>query len=209
MSDHCCQVTVTKETSRTLRRVLWAVLGINAVMFLVEMIAGYLYGSAALMADSLDMLGDAFVYGVSILVLVKSDRAKAQVSLLKGVVMTALALYVIFELVLKLSSPGVLDGQVITIIGFIALLANGVCFWLLSRYRQGDINMRSAWVCSRNDMVANGGVIVAGALVLFLGSPWPDIVVGALIAGLILTSSVKVIADAVKELKQHSTSSVK
>lgn len=201
MSDQCCSVEMPSRENHVLKKVLWLVFAINLAMFLVEIIAGYLYQSTALMADSLDMLSDASIYGVSIFVLAKSSRVKAQVSLMKGFVMTVMALYVAYELVGRFLNPVVPDGQVITVIGFIALIANAVSFWLLSRHRNGDINIRSAWVCSRNDMTANIGVITAGVLVLYSGSNWPDLLIGAAIALLVLVSSFKVITDSIKEIK--------
>lgn len=200
MSDSCCAVPVQKELNKELKIVLWVVFAINAIMFLVEMIFGYLYQSTALMADSLDMLSDAFVYGLSILVVLKDTKAKAKVSFVKGVIMTAMALYVVYELVVRVLNPVATDGQVISLVGIVALLANATCFWLLYKHKSGDINMRSAWVCSRNDVVANVGVVLAGVFVLYSGSNVPDLVIGALIAMLVLITSFKVIVDSVKEL---------
>lgn len=204
MSDHCCAVEDLAEHNHTLKKVLWFVFTLNLMMFLVELVAGYFYHSTALMADSLDMLSDACVYGVSILVVAKSNHIKARVSLVKGVAMTLMALFVVYELVMRILNPVVLDGHVISLVGTLALLVNGLCLWLLFKYKQGDINVRSAWVCSRNDMTANAGVIIAGLLVFFTGSQWPDYVIGAGIAILVLFSSFKVITDSFKELKSTS-----
>lgn len=201
MSENCCDVNITKKANKALKTVLWLVFAINIIMFLVEITAGYIYHSSALMADSLDMLADAFVYGVSILVLSKSDKIKAQVSLVKGFVMTLLALYVVYELIVRILYPTLPDGQAITIVGIIALTANAVSFSLLNKYKDGDINMRSSWVCSRNDMLANTGVILAGISVVYLGSSWPDYVIGALIAGFVTITSVSVIIDSFKAFK--------
>ena len=202
MSDNCCAIDTEKPLVRGMKKVLWIVFGINAVMFVVEFTLGYHKGSTALMADSLDMLGDAFVYGVSLAVVTKSNRAKARVSLLKGVVMTILALFVVYELILKVLDPVVINGQVVSAIGVLALLANGTCLWLLARHRLADINMRSAWVCSRNDMAANIGVIIAGLLVVYGGSSWPDVAIGGLIAVLVLVSSVRVMLDSRQAMRQ-------
>lgn len=202
MSDHCCSVQVSEENNDSLKKILWVVFGINATMFFVEMTVGYLHQSTSLMADSLDMLSDAFVYGASIIVIAKSNQIKAQVSLVKGIVMTFMALYVFYELFMRIFSPVTLDGHVITSVGMLALVANAVCFWLLSRYKSGDINVRSAWVCSRNDMTANVGVVIAGILVLYFGSHWPDFIIGFSIAVLVLVSSFRVISDSIKELRR-------
>lgn len=208
MSDSCCSISPEAKLNQELKKVLWLVFVINLAMFLIEIVAGYIYQSTALMADSLDMLGDSFVYGVSILVVSSSVRAKARVSLLKGFVMTAMALYVVYELVMRIFTPVAPDGQVISLVGVIALFANAVCFWLLYRHKSSDINMRSAWVCSRNDIVANLGVIVAGVLVIYSGSHWPDLIIGALIATLVLVTSFKVIIDATKELFSKKSSNI-
>jgi cation diffusion facilitator family transporter len=207
MSDQCCSVEVTDEHNHELKRILWTVFAINITMFLVEIVAGHIYQSTALMADSLDMLSDAFVYGVSILVVAKSAYIKAKVSVMKGVLMSLMALYVIYELITKILNPVVSNGQAITVVGLLALVANAACFWLLFKHKGGDINIRSAWVCSRNDMTMNAGVIVAGVSVVYFGSQWPDYIIGASIALLILVSSVKIIIDSVKEMKLAKESS--
>lgn len=204
MSDHCCSIAPPPENG-ALKRVLWLVFLINLTLFLVELVAGWRYQSTALLADSLDMFSDAFIYGVSLLVLTKSARVKAHVSLVKGVIMTVLALYVVYELVMRVLQPTLPDGQVVTLVGFLALIGNAVCFWLLFRHRSGDINIQSAWVCSRNDMTANVGVIIAGALVVYTGDSWPDVVIGGLIAVLVLGASFKVITDSLRELRITSS----
>ena len=202
MSDHCCSVeTPEGHEGSALKKVLWVVFGINLTMFLIEIVSGYTYESSALMADSLDMLSDAFVYGVSILVIKKSGLVKARVALVKGFVMTIMALYVAYELLLRILHPAVSDGQVITVVGLLALTANAVCFRLLSRHRTDDINVRSAWICSRNDMTANVGVILAGGLILYTGQNWPDYMIGGLIALFVLISSFKVITSSMREME--------
>jgi cation diffusion facilitator family transporter len=207
MSDQCCAVEVTDSGNPVLKKILWTVFAINIAMFLIEIVAGHIYQSTALMADSLDMLSDAFIYGVSILVVAKSNYVKAKVSLMKGVLMSLMALYVIYELITKILNPVVSNGQIITVVGLLALLANAACFWLLFKHRGGDINVRSAWVCSRNDMTMNAGVIVAGVAVMYFGSQWPDLIIGASIALLILVSSVRIIIDSRKEMKLAKESS--
>ena len=202
MSEKCCSVISSSTDNPRLKRILWFVFILNFGMFFLELTLGYLYKSTALMADSLDMLSDAFVYGVSILVLMRCGHVKAKVSLIKGVVMTVMALYVAYELFSRTLNPTEPDGQIIASIGILALVVNAICFWLLSKYKEGDINLRSAWICSRNDMLANLGVIAAGLLVLYSGNQWPDFVIGAVIAALVLISSFRVMTDSMKELKQ-------
>lgn len=203
MSKDCCEVDnidLEKEKNKTLTRVFWIVLVINFVMFLVEFIAGLLSHSSALIADSLDMLGDTFVYGISLLVITKSHVAKARASLVKGVVMTALGLYVVAEAVYKIANPVLPIAETISIIGVIALIANAICFMLLLKHKHSDLNTKSAWICSRNDVMANVSVIIAGLLVGYLGSTWPDIIVGLAIATVVLHSSIGII----KESLQHN-----
>lgn len=177
------------------------VLLINLVMFGLEFFFGLISHSSALIADSLDMLGDVFVYGVSLYVLKKGFEAKRKASLLKGLLMTALGLYVVVESIIKIFTPVEPVGQIISTLGIIALIANLICFYLLIKHKNGDMNIKSAWICSRNDVIANVGVIVAGLLVIALGSKWPDIIVGLAISAIVLQSSVDIIKDSWKKSK--------
>lgn len=193
-----CEIAVLRERQRA---VLVAVLWINAAMFVVESIAGIVADSSALLADSLDMLGDALIYGFSLYVLTRNASWKARAALVKGVIQAAFGVGVLVEVTDKLLHGGTPLGGWMAGVGALALAANLVCFWLLTRHREQDLNMRSVWLCSRNDLIANVGVLVAAALVYASGSAWPDIIVGVLIAGLFLKTSVNVIAAAVAELK--------
>jgi Co/Zn/Cd efflux system component len=170
-------------------------------MFLVEAMAGLLAGSAALLADSLDMLGDALVYGVSLAVIGRSLRARAGAAALKGIAMLVFGLGVLAEVAYKLYTQHVPDALLMSVTGAIALLANSICLLLLTRHRSDDVNMRSAWICSRNDLAANVGVLLAAFGVFFTNSIWPDIVVGLLITGLFLKSSLVVLKEALGELR--------
>ena len=196
----CCHkdACLPQETVRALKWVLYVVFAINASMFIVELVSGIRAGSNALIADSLDMLGDAFVYGLSLFVLAKSNKIQAKASIVKGAVMLALGLYVFWETYSKLINPAVPHAQTITIIGIIALLANVLCFYLLTRHKDKNINMKSAWVCSRNDLYANVSVIAAGLLVGYFNSMWPDILVGIGIAGMVIYFSLQVIKESIK-----------
>lgn len=202
MSKECCaveEIDLQKEKNKTLTRVFWAVLVINFAMFLVEFIAGRLSHSNALTADSLDMLGDTFVYGISLLVISKSHEVKARASLVKGIVMMALGVYVVIEAVYKIVNPLMLPvAQTISTIGVIALIANAICFVLLLKHKHSDLNVKSAWICSRNDVVANVSVIIAGLLVGYFNSMWPDIIVGLAIAVVVLYSSVGIIKESLR-----------
>lgn len=177
-------------------RMLWIVLVINGLMFITEFAAGWLAGSTALLGDSLDMLGDALVYGLSLLVVAKSLRWKAISAGVKGVIMLGFGVLVLTEAIYKVVAGSAPEATPMIAIGAVALAANIVCLVLLTRHRADDVNMRSSWICSRNDLFANTGVIGAGILVMMTGSVWPDVAIGMAIAVLFLQSSVGVLRDA-------------
>ena len=181
--------------------VLKTVLVINAVMFLVEAGAGLWANSTALLADSLDMLGDTLVYGFSLYVLAKGARWQAVSAMFKGLIMAGFGLVVLGEALYKFFYPVTPVAEVIGIVGGLALAANSVCLWLLWRHRSDDINMHSVWLCSRNDIIANCSVLLAAAGVWLAASGWPDIVVGLAIAALFLRSAFHVIFRAAGQLK--------
>ena len=182
-------------------KVLWVVLGINACMFALEVTVGLLAGSTALLADSLDMLGDALVYGFSLYVVGRNDRWKAGAALLKGVLMAGFGAMVLVHVGVSLLFAETPDFRIMAITGVVALVANGTCLFLLTRHRGDDLNMRSTWLCSRNDIIANVGVVAAAAVVFLVGSPWPDLVVGLVITVVFLRSSVYVVQQAVAKLR--------
>lgn len=184
------------------RRVLVGVLLVNAGLFVVELSAGLLARSTALLGDSLDMLGDALVYGFSLYVLKRSDRARAYGAILKGAIMVGFGLFVLGEAASKLLGGAAPNPATMGIVSLVALAGNLLCFWLLYRHRGADINMRSAWLCSRNDLVANISVMVAAGVVALTGSKWPDIAVGTAIATLFLWTAVGVLRDARLELRK-------
>lgn len=182
------------------RRVLVAVLAVNLAMFFVEFGAGLVSGSSALLADSLDMLGDSLVYGFSLYVLQRSLAWRARAALAKGVLMAAFGLGVLLEsgFTLRAGVPPLVPIMLGT--GALALVANGFCFFLLWRHRTDDINLRSTWLCSRNDLIANGAVLAAAVLVAWSESLWPDVIVGVGIAGLFLRTAASVIRESRTEL---------
>ncbi len=185
---------------------LWLVLVLNAVMFFVEFGAGWLADSTALLGDSLDMLGDALVYGFSLWVLQRGETWRARAALSKGLIQLAFGLAVLVQVGLKLWTGSAPDAGTMAWIGALALAANSWCFFVLWRHRGDDINMRSTWLCSRNDLVANAAVLGAAALVAFSGSPWPDILVGLAIAALFLRTAHGVITDslaAIEDAKEN------
>ena len=198
MTD-CC--AIADEVPARQRRILTVVLAINAAMFVVELAGGLLAHSTALLADSVDMLGDAIVYGFSLYVVGRGRQWQARGALLKGGVMAAFGVGVLAEVALKLVTGVVPAAAVMSGVGAMALAANGVVLACLWRRRDDDLNMRSAWMCSRNDVVANVGVVAAAGGVAVTGSPWPDIVAGGVIALLFCTSAVEVLRDAGRQLR--------
>jgi cation diffusion facilitator family transporter len=204
MDDCCSNAACEIEKLRDRQRAtLKAVLVINAIMFLVEIAAGLLAASTALIADSLDMLGDTLVYGFSLYVVARSDAWKAISALIKGGIMALFGFFVLAQAGYKLLHPQVPQFQTISLIGLLALAANSVCLALLWRHREEDINMRSVWLCSRNDIFANVSVLFAALGVWLVDSQWPDLVVGLGIAVLFLRSAFHVIRNATATYAAH------
>ncbi|HSF59905.1 MAG TPA: cation transporter [Candidatus Binatia bacterium] len=180
---------------------------VNAILFFVEAAAGFLAHSTALLADSLDMFGDAMVYGFSLYVLWRSAEWKAMAAILKGAIMTVFGVGVLIEALHKMTTGVLPVAETMGVIGFVVLLGNSLCFLLLFRHRSDDLNMRSTWLCSRNDIIANLSVLVAAAGVGVFQSSWPDIVIGAVIAALFLRSAFTVLSESVTELQKLKSNS--
>ena len=178
-------------------------LGINAAMFIVEITAGLISGSVSLVADSLDMLGDALVYGFSIYVVARGERLKAIAALFKGGIMAMLGLFVLGQAIYKMRCPHGPAFETIGIIGLLALAANTLCFLLLWRHRSDDINMSSVWLCTRNDVIANVSVLFAATGVWYTHSGWPDVLVGLALAVLFLRSALFVLREAITALRSQ------
>ena len=182
------------------RGTLRAVLVINAVMFVVIVVAAYFSASTALLADSLDNLGDAFTYALSLYAVAKGAAMKAKVALFKGLLILLAALVVAGQLVYRLLVPTVPVFELMGVFSLIALVANSVCLYLLWRHRHEDVNMSSVWECSRNDIATNISVFLAAGGVWLTGSGWPDLAVAAALVVLLLRSAWRVIAQARAEL---------
>jgi Co/Zn/Cd efflux system component len=197
MSDACCHGSAENATQLAARHrgVLWAVLAINLALFVVEVAAGARAGSSALLGDSLDMLGDSLVYAASLYVVGRGALAEARVALGKGLFMGALAVSVIVDAATRFAGPTIPSSAVVGVVGSLALAGNGACFALLYRHRTDNLNFRSTWLCSRNDLIANAAVLVSAALVAATASPWPDALVGAGLAALWLRSSQVVLSE--------------
>ena len=200
----CCQDKACTLDALRARQgwTLRVVLAINVMLFLVEFVAGFVAASTALMADSLDSLGDALVYAFSLYVLFRSARWKAGAALLKGLIMLGFGLAVATALVARMLAPVVPVAEMIGGFGLFALACNLTCLILLTRHRSDDINMKSVWLCSRNDIIANCGVILASVGVAWTGSMWPDFAVGAAIAAIFLRSAFHVLSQALRELRR-------
>ncbi len=195
MSDPCCEgsAAVAAGLRSKHRGVLRTVLAINLGLFAVEAGAGVLARSSALLGDSLDMLGDALIYGASLFVVDRSARDQARVAAGKGVLMALLAAVVIADAAAGIAARSVPTPAVVGAIGALALLGNAVCFALLYRHRGDNLNLRSTWLCSRNDLIANLAVLGSAVAVAALQSGWPDALVGGGLALLWLRSSFQVL----------------
>ncbi|MDO8292901.1 MAG: cation transporter [Gallionella sp.] len=206
MADCCenkaCALDALRERQSATLKI---VLGINAVMFVVELIAGMMAGSTALLSDSLDNLGDALTYGMSLYAVSRGPRSKAKVALFKGVLILLASLFVLSQVVYRIAVPVVPLYETMGLVSLLALLANGTCLALLWKHRKEDINMSSVWECSRNDIAANIAVFVAAGGVALTHSGWPDILVGLALALLFLKSAAKVLKGAIVELRRPAS----
>ena len=203
--DHCCahkrQELQTLALHGAQRRVLVAVLVINLVMFCIEFGAGLVARSSALQADAVDMLGDAIVYGLSLWAVNRGARWEAGAALAKGLLILAFFVLIVVALVDKLLHGVPPSSTLMAVFGAIALAANLGCLALLWRFRALNINMKSTFECSRNDVISNVGVLIAAALVAVTSSPWPDILVGMAMAVVVLRSAARVLGDSVPQLR--------
>ncbi|AXS39478.1 cation transporter [Breoghania sp. L-A4] len=201
----CCNHEVRFEgLTRRYRQVLWLVIVINAVMFFVEMTAGVAARSQALQADALDFFGDTLTYGISLWVLGRSVRVRSMAALAKGVSLGVMALWVFGSTLWQVLGPGVPEAAVMGAVGFAALVANLASVGLLMAYRNGDANVRSVWLCSRNDAIGNVVVMLAASGVWASQSGWPDILVALGMAGLFLWSSVLILRQATQEWREEA-----
>ncbi len=185
------------------KNTLVIVLIINAIMFVVELSAGMVAHSISLIADSLDMLGDALIYGFSLYVISQGPRMKAISAFLKGMIMTAFGLFVLAHAINKIVFPEIPEYSTIGLIGLMALCANVISASLLWRHRSEDINMSSVWLCTRNDIIANIAVLFAAVGVWVTNSGWPDIIVGLTLSALFLGSAFSVLKNSMAEIKAH------
>jgi Co/Zn/Cd efflux system component len=206
MASHCCApspVSVDRNrASPAYRRVLWAVLAINGAMFLIEVGAGFAAGSASLQADALDFLGDTANYAISLFVVGMALRYRAAAAMVKSLTMGAFGLWIIGMVIWHILQGTLPSAVAMSAVGATALIANGVSFAILWKHRQGDANMRSAWICTRNDVLGNLAVLLAALGVFGTGTGWPDVVVATIMAFLALQGAATVAVHALAELRQ-------
>ena len=196
----CCDHDVQFDgVSATYKRRLWMVIAINAAMFGVEMTAGQMAQSQALKADALDFLGDALTYGLSLAVIGMAVRVRATAALFKGLSLMLLGLWVLGSTLYRVVYIGVPEAGIMGSVGFLALTANVASVMLLVAYKDGDANVRSVWLCSRNDAIGNVAVMLAALGVWGSSTGWPDVIVAAAMAGLFVSSSVQIIRQALNE----------
>ena len=200
MSGSCCNHSAEfTGLSADYKRRLWAVIAINAAMFGVEMAAGQLAGSQALKADALDFFADAVTYGISLAVIGASLRVRATAALAKGVSLLVMGLWVAGSTAYQVLVLGMPRAEVMGLIGLLALAANVASVLLLMRYREGDANVRSVWLCSRNDAIGNVAVMAAAGAVWATGTAWPDLIVAGGMAVLFLNSASQILVRSGRE----------
>lgn len=208
MSGCCGHDAKFDGVSVAYKRRLWAVIILNAGMFGVEMSAGYLAGSQALQADALDFFGDALTYGISLAVIGKSINIRTSAALFKGVSLFLMGFWVLGSTIYRVFYMNVPEAEIMGIIGFLALLTNLASVMLLVRYKDGDANVRSVWLCSRNDAIGNVAVMIAALGVWGTTSGWPDVIVAVTMAGLFLSSAFQIVLQALSERRQMHRHSV-
>lgn len=181
------------------RKTLRIVLSINAFMFVLEMALGLLAQSTGLIADSLDMFADASIYALSLYAVGKSSHLKARSARLSGLAQIFLALLVLIEVLRRFVFGSDPVGALMMGVGFIALLANTACLSLIAKHRKDGVHMRASWIFSRNDVIANAGVILSGALVWILGSRYPDLAIGLAITVIVLHGGMQILKEAAEQ----------
>jgi len=202
MSDCDCSIEVE---SRQQSRVLITLLVINAAMFIVEAVTGLLAESTGLIADSLDMLADAVVYGIGLYAVGRAASAKIRAAFASGYFQMALALIVALDVTRRAVFGSDPEPAYMVLIGLVALAANVVCLTLIAKHRDCGIHMRASWIFSKNDVIANVGVILSGGLVYVTGVRWPDLAIGMTIAYIVFRGALAIIEDARKEQLESMT----
>lgn len=197
MSDCGCNIEINDKSQS---KVLIVLLAINAVMFLFELSLGWYAESTGLIADSMDMLADAIVYGIGLYAVGKTVTHKAHAALFSGWAQAGLGMLILIDVIRRVFIGSEPASALMMGVGLVALIANVICLLLIQGHREGEVHMRASWIFSKNDVIANLGVIVSGGLVWILGSRWPDLLIGSLIAMIILNGARHIIIDAKQEL---------
>jgi cation diffusion facilitator family transporter len=199
MSDCGCEIEIKNQKQK---KVLYWLLSINALMFVIEISFGWIAESTALIADSLDMLADAIVYAIGLYAVGRTANDKAKAALVSGYFQAVLASLILFDILRRILQGSEPESALMTVFGVVALFANVICLVLIYQHKDGEVHMRASWIFSTNDVIANLGVITGGVLVWILGSRWPDIIIGVVIAIVILRGAWIIIQDAKRELKE-------
>ncbi|HEY7609056.1 MAG TPA: cation transporter [Alphaproteobacteria bacterium] len=210
MGAHCCSHDPAPFTgvSPRYRRALWIVIALNASMFAVEVVAGALANSMSLQADAMDFAADAATYGLTLSMIGRPDRWRAAAALVKGASLALMGSYVLGATLWRVFVLGVPEPMVMGAVGFAALAANATAALLLYRFRDGDANVRSVWLCSRNDAIGNVAVMLAALGVFGTGTAWPDLAVAAIMAVLFLYSAASILRQSFAELRASPRRSV-
>jgi cation diffusion facilitator family transporter len=200
MSDSCCREATFEGASPRYRRVLGVVIALNFGMFVTELVAGVKGDSLALQADALDFLGDSATYAISLWAIGRSLRTRATAALIKGLSLGLLGIWVLGSAIYRVFVLGDPSPIVMGVVGSLALAVNVISAMLLLRYRNGDANVRSVWLCSRNDAIGNIAVLVAAVAVSTTATAWPDLVVAAIMASLFINSAFGIVRQSLGEL---------
>lgn len=203
MSGCCGHDAKFEGVSADYKRRLWIVIALNAIMFVVEMTAGQLAKSQALQADALDFFGDAVTYGISLAVIGASIQVRTNAALAKGFSLFLMGLWVFGSTAYRVIYTGVPEAEIMGIVGFLALLTNLASVLILVRYKDGDANVRSVWLCSRNDAIGNVAVMFAALGVWGTATGWPDLIVASIMASLFLSSSFQIVQQALNERHEN------
>lgn len=199
MAGCCGQNAQFDGVSKDYKRRLWLVIALNAIMFAVEMTAGHMAKSQALQADALDFFSDALTYGVSLAVIGASIKVRTMAALGKGISLLLMGVWVFGSTIYRVMYLGVPEAEIMGVVGFMALATNLASVALLVKYKDGDANVRSVWLCSRNDAIGNVAVMFAALGVWGSGSGWPDVIVAGIMATLFLSSAFQIIKQALAE----------
>lgn len=202
MSSCGCEIEIKDQEQKA---VLYWLLGINAVMFIIEMSVGLLADSTALIADSLDMLADAVVYGVGIYAVGKTIVHKANAAKVSGYFQLALGLLILFDIARRATFGSGPESMLMMGMGGVALIANVICLAIIRKQKNGEVHMRASWIFSANDVIANIGVILTGAMVYLFDTRWPDLVIGFIVSIVVLRGAVLILKDARQEFRENSS----